>query len=215
MYDNGNVKIEHCLEAQNSKGEKHELKGKYWTLQDYEVTRSIPSHGNTLLYRNFSLDKNIDLRYFYKASACIGDQTLFLTILSRGNIYCMPEVMSVYRYVTKSGESNVLSTLKNKNVEYEHFLYQKNQEKYIRENLNTVVDLRLRKKNILASAVSSMVIKKKWPDIKAVLRIIAASDNKLEYSCFALKASFLKQIYILTGQMDKRVEVKCWRRRKK
>lgn len=213
-YDDGSVKIEHCLGAQKNNGESYKLKGNCWTLHDYEATRGIPSHANTLFFRNFMLEKNLDFSYFYKASGCIGDQTLFLTILSKGNIYCMPELMSVYRYVTKAGESNVLSTIKNKNYEYQHYIYQANQEKYLRENLSTIVDLSLRKKNVLASAVSSMVRKKKWEDVKAVFNIILASDSKREYICFALKASILKQYYLLTGQEDKRVEVTCWRRKK-
>lgn len=214
LYDDGSVKIEYCLGAQNNNGSPYKLKGNCWTLHDYEATRGIPSHVNTLFYRNITLEKNLDLRYFYKASACIGDQTLFLTILSKGNIYCMPEVMSVYRYVTKPGESNVLSTIKNVNYEYEHYTYQVNQEKCMRKYLHTIVDLSLRKKNVLASAVSSMVRKKKWEDVKAVLKIILASDNKLEYTCFTLKASILKQYYLLTKQNEKRVEVKCWGRKK-
>lgn len=207
IWDDGKVELEHGSEAKDFVGNPYKFKDNICTLHDFEKTKGIPVHGNTLLFRNFMLDKTVDYTFFYKVHPMIGDQSLFLTILARGNIYILPDNMSVYRLIRKVGESNYSSIVKNKNVQYDFFMHHVKLEYYMRKNLNCVVDLHLVKKNNLAAAVSQFVSKKSWNNFKVICQIVRKSGNAVEFGAFAVKAIFLKQFYILTGQKDKRVNV--------
>lgn len=185
----------------------YEFKDNCCTLQDYENTRGIPSHANTLFFRNFSLDNTLDLSYFYKADSLMGDQTLFLSILSKGNIYRMSDNMSVYRFVKKEGEANFFSIVKNRNIRYEVFMYQTKLEYYLREKMNCIVDLTKYKKSLLTAAVGTWVTSKKYDDFKVVCKIVFHSGNVHKYGFYALKAIGIKQYYLLTGQKDRMVQI--------
>lgn len=207
VWDDGTVEMEHAAGPQDFSGNPYEIKDNILTLHDYECTRGIPTHGNTLFFHNFMLDKAVDYTFYYKVHPMVGDQTLFFIILARGNIYIMPDNMCVYRLIRKSGESNFSSIVKDTNIQYEFLQHHTRMEYYLKKNLNCLVDFRLKKKNNLAAAVSLFVKDKSWDNFKVICKIITHSGHVIEFGCFAAKAIILKQYYILTGQKDKRVKV--------
>lgn len=62
----------------------------------------------TLVYRNFFLE-NCDYSILYKAHDLVGDMTILTILLSRGNIYILPDIMSAYREVINYSASNACS----------------------------------------------------------------------------------------------------------
>ncbi len=67
----------------------------------------LPGQYTTIMYRNFYLnDMSVDFKYRAKASSYgPGDRILVFMVMSKGEIHCLPDVMSCYRYVLKGGSS--------------------------------------------------------------------------------------------------------------
>ena len=67
----------------------------------------LPGQYTTVMYKNYySKEFNLDFEYRAKASVLgPGDRLLVFMTMARGEIHCLPDVMSCYRYVTQGGSS--------------------------------------------------------------------------------------------------------------
>lgn len=81
--------------------------GHDFTLQIF-LTDRPHTQSAALMYRNFRVDGD-DYSIFTKASTMVGDLTLLSLLLLRGNIFLMPESMSVYRRIRKKGGTSFSS----------------------------------------------------------------------------------------------------------
>lgn len=207
----GNVESESFINGLGYGKEPYIFKNNCCTFKDLEQTRWVPSHMNTLLFRNIFLDRETDYSFLYKSHDMVGDITIFLMLLAKGNIYRLPDNMSIYRHVVKDGEQNYDSVTKNDNVELKVFMYHKKLEYFAFKNLHCVLDFSLRKKNTFGAAINRFMGDKSLKNLKIMLRILCESDRKLEYFCFMIKGIALKQYYKMTGKSG-RLYVKLWKR---
>lgn len=162
------------------------------TLKDYEVTMGIPSHASTLMFHNFMLDTTVDYRYFYKVNDMIADQTLFITILSKGDLYRLDDNMSTYRLIENYGKCNISSQLKNINSRAVHYQYQLNLERYCKKYLNLYLDMSKYKKNLYVGAICTWFENKTTENMSVLLKIIKMSDSLVDYVVLLIKVIFIK-----------------------
>ena len=77
------------------------------TLKDF-LEKGFIFQSASLVYRNIYKDGG-DYTILYNAHNIVGDLTINSILLKRGNIYLMPDKMSAYRRVLKSGGTNAAS----------------------------------------------------------------------------------------------------------
>lgn len=95
----------------------------------------LPGHASSIVRRNFFLQPEFDGSFFWKADTMIGDRTLAMLWVARGNFCRLDMAMSCYRQVFISDGDNVTSKkyYKNKNRTKEDFEYTLRLEKYAKE----------------------------------------------------------------------------------
>lgn len=83
---------------------------KYPECQELEYTIKhfmsdiLPGQLATVMYRNFYLDKSLDISLISKG-LWPGDRLLYFFLITNGRIYCEQHIMSAYRHITDSGTS--------------------------------------------------------------------------------------------------------------
>ncbi len=77
-----------------------------FTLADYKSGDVWPGHYATLVSRNIYVDARYDYTILYRAHDFVDDAMILLFLLLSGDIYRMPDSMSVWRYVSKKGSGN-------------------------------------------------------------------------------------------------------------
>ena len=117
--------------------------GNVYTLKQFNECK-LPSQTGTLFFRNI-FQQGIDGKIMYEAHRMIGDFTQILLILTKGNIYKIPEYMAYYRYSEKTGSSWSASEISNPYNSYDRFMYYIRLEKYAYKTLGVRINLRSRK----------------------------------------------------------------------
>lgn len=89
-----------------------------YTLKEFRKGL-LPGQTTTLMHRNIYKDKLTDMSLIENGIGA-GDRRKIFTLMQCGNIYCIQEVMSAYRHVTKGGTSfsATLKTSTVKEIEY-------------------------------------------------------------------------------------------------
>lgn len=172
-----------------------------YTLKEYE-NGFLPSHLNTLMYRNIFLDVNIDTSFLNMFNNMAWDATLSAILILHGNIYCLNQVMSCYRRVVdvKSSSFSSMQEYKNKrDLLFESQIYLENKFK-------KQIDFKQRKKNIFASAIFKWYREKNMKNFRVVCKIINLSQQKVIYISWFLYLIFIKTFYYIIGKKDHRVK---------
>ena len=80
------------------------IKGGYFTAKD--IRKGLfPGQTTTVMYRNYHNYPLINTTLIYSDIKGPGDKRKNFSLLGHGKIYCMPEKMSAYRFVTSGGNS--------------------------------------------------------------------------------------------------------------
>lgn len=95
----GKATKKNCLEER--------WRGNVFTLNDF-LEKAFVFQSATFMYRNFFGDGG-DYSIITKAHPIYGDVTIFSILLSRGDIYILPDNMSAYRRVIKKGGTSAAS----------------------------------------------------------------------------------------------------------
>ncbi len=93
-----------------------------YTVNDYWYSNKLPGQTATLMCRN--VFQEADISIIYKAHDMMGDVTLYLFLLTQGNIYRLEEEMSARRLVVKKGKDNWNSIALSRDVVREHIILQ-------------------------------------------------------------------------------------------
>lgn len=81
----------------------------YFRLKDYDGLQ-LPGHISSLLFRkNLLMSKNMDKLLLSHMQ--ISDRTIFLALLTKGEIYCSSQVMSAYRILREGEDDNLTQTI--------------------------------------------------------------------------------------------------------
>lgn len=134
----------------------------------------LPSHACTLFIRNIFKDNGVSAEAIYKAHETIGDFTVVMLILSRGNIYRLKDAMACYRHIEKAGDSWSAKARVNSYHFYEIFMYHTYLEKYAKEVLGLDLHLRKTKEHAFYRMAMSCIKRKtraRKRCIKAMLRV--------------------------------------------
>lgn len=119
----------HILDEMNLYCKKRDNK---YTFEDFRKL-VMPGMGVSFFGRNYFDKKEFSI--FYQASKNMGDITLYMLYILRGDIYQMDGKMAAYRYIRKEGETNYNSMQKdNLYKEYDIFKYWIKLENYVRKN---------------------------------------------------------------------------------
>ena len=87
-----------------------------FTYEDYCYSGKWPGHYASVVSRNIYKARKYDYTILYRASDFTDDALINLFLLMEGKIYRMDEVMSVWRYVKKSGAGNWNSIAMKRNI---------------------------------------------------------------------------------------------------
>lgn len=140
------------------------------------------SHLNTTMYRNFYRDgdSDLDLTYFTEFSTMGGDYLLHAYLIVRGKMYCLNDVMSIYRKVVDVTSSSFSARMEKNNKRDKVYENVKDAEAYFKRNYD--ISFNARKKNAYASAVFKWYREKTKDNFKVVTRIIVMSGHRLQYT---------------------------------
>ncbi len=116
----------------------------------------LPGHPNSLMRRNFYLDKSFESELIWRADPYIGDRTTALQWVCRGRIYRIDEKLSCYRCVRTNGHDNLTSFLFGGNIDYERELnYTSVLEKYAMSQTGKKVYFDYHRAEMLLSALKT------------------------------------------------------------
>ena len=87
-----------------------------FTYEDYCYSGKWPGHYASVVSRNIYKARKYDYTILYRASDFTDDALINLFLLMEGKVYRMDEVMSVWRYVKKSGAGNWNSIAMKRNI---------------------------------------------------------------------------------------------------
>ncbi|MGN0505875.1 MAG: glycosyltransferase [Lachnospiraceae bacterium] len=154
----------------------------YWTsekkvfrLRDFQGI-FLPGHASSWFRRNIYLSGE-DFSIQYRANRNIGDRTVALLYLARGEFYHLDSVMSCYRQVAEAGGNNLSSSLYVGNEESVKldFEYTLRLEAYAKEHIEQSVDFDYHKCELLLRILHGKAGKK---DTKLLAKSIYNSMQK-------------------------------------
>lgn len=125
------IGVTHLHEEVDRKGQK--IGGKKWrgnegkyTIDDYRKENIMIGHTGTFFFRNIIKENAEKYKIIYQAHDFMGDITLGLILLLNGPIYCMGEIMSVWRNVKIEDGTNWRSESVRRDLEFETLDYSMN-----------------------------------------------------------------------------------------
>ncbi len=89
--------------------------GKF-TFHDYKTSGKWPGHYATVVSRNIYKEGKFDYTILYRAHDFVDDGVILLFLLMQGDIFRMDDVMTVWRYVKKSGGNSWSSRSMKRNI---------------------------------------------------------------------------------------------------
>lgn len=158
----------------------YEKEDHVYTLEDFRQQK-LPGMTVSFFTRNFF--SQIDTSIIYKADKNMGDATLYMLCVLRGNIYQFDEQMSAYRRVEKANELNFVSIHKeNTYKDLNLFRYYIRVEDYIRQNYDKDFTYPMKTRIVR--------IAQKYP-LNAFLKVILPSSNRIKYLLYFLVGRYL------------------------
>jgi hypothetical protein len=149
-----------------------------YSLKDFEQWR-LPGHGSARTGRNVIKGHEKECAIIHKASKRVGDRTHTLLQVLDGDIYCMDDIVSCYRYRTQSGNDNFMALQNNKNLKAEEFLMLCKLEKWAWETKRVSVDLSKVKKDRVAAIVVLLMMNPSKQNLSVVFQIIKNSEKPM------------------------------------
>lgn len=177
---------------ENSKRiEEIKLNGNYWSKSVYTTSQFennfFPGHTTTIMMRNIFEMKSQDFSIYYRAHYLVGDRTTIFLLVEKGDIFCMKDLMSAYRYICKKNGTNARSIATQKNNSLEMWKYYQELEKYSKKNFKKNISFSNLKSSIFFNAIVILFKNFNIVNLKIVLCIFKQSDNKKENFIFILR----------------------------
>lgn len=164
------------------------IKKGFYTLKDYR-NDIMPGQTTTMMFRNYYRDNIFDYSLLTNPNKVNGpgDRRRYFILASRGKIYCLPKVMSAYRFVMKSGSSFSAGNSFNNNLNvkieyYREFVDYSLKCGLSKEAYYTAVLLHTR-----AILLALLHRKKTGISIKKTYQLLKNSNYKLQGIAFTLK----------------------------
>lgn len=179
---------------------------KIYSLKDFEQWM-LPGHGSARTGRNVIKGHEKECTIIHKASKRVGDRTHTLLQVLDGDIYCMDDIVSCYRYRTQSGNINFMALQNNKNLKAEEFLMLCKLEKWTWETRGVSLDLSRVKKDRVAASVVLLMKNPSMQNLSVVFQIIKNSENPIKYFYYVVKALCIKTYYLHIKKEDKLIEL--------
>lgn len=177
-----------------------------FTLKDFEEWK-IPGHGSAQTRRNMFKNSNQDYSIVYKASKRVGDRTHLLIHVVEGDIYCMNDVVSCYRYRTSGNQNNFMEIQKRNNLKAEEYLMMCRLENWAKKSKGKKLDLSRIKKDRFAGSIVIFMKNPSKENWKVVCDIIKYSRQPIKYMFYALKIFILKTYYWKVLKTDKLISL--------
>lgn len=114
-------------------GDLYKWSGKF-TYNDYCYSGKWAGHYASVVSKNIYKNSALDYTILYRASNFTDDAVILLFLLMQGDIYRMDDVMSVWRYVRKSGAGNWNSLVMQNNLYRDDAYMSKTMMKWVEEN---------------------------------------------------------------------------------
>lgn len=169
-----------------------------YTLDDFRTLR-MPAMAGGFFCRNIFLQE--DLEILYTADKMMGDLTIFMLCLLHGAIYQSKEILSAYRYVCTTGESNFNSINKdNLWKDYNCLKYWTKLERYIHTHKDSSYRMDIIKNGILSC-------EKKYA-ISAMMKLLIETRN-VRYILIYLLSRHISYFWI-DSENIKCVSTKKW-----
>ncbi len=163
---------------------KRFFSGDIYTIKEAEAG-FLPSQTSTLMYRNFFYE-NEPLRQAYLQCDSIGDMKIALTIVLFGPVYCFPEFMGVYRYVTSGGFS-WSATTKEQNLSLTYEYWREERIRYARETFGVILHYREMARDIVYHAYVLMLKKPTKNNRKVFWELFSKQPQKAFTIIFLLR----------------------------
>lgn len=168
--------------------------------KDYEKGR-IPGHTSTMFIRNFLTPNIEEYRDVLTSHFLIGDRTVWMLCLAKGNIHCLDNRFSVYRKIRSKDGTNAVSILQKTNTLCGQLEYYDKLEKYCKEH-NLSISFSEMKKQLFVNAVVRWLKTKKKEDKIVAVKIMNEGDNRISYLIYVIAFGVNRIIRKILGIKD-------------
>jgi len=181
-------------------GDLYKWSGRF-TFEDYCNSGKWAGHYASVVSKNIYKNGAMNYTILYRASNFTDDAVILLFLLMQGDIYRMDDVMSVWRYVRKSGAGNWNSLVMQNNLFRDDAYMTKTMMKWIEETRELTEISEIRCKSNFALALKDY-LKKPNKDNKKFLRDmfdynithVVMKDKKTTLFGYSVKTIFGKII---------------------
>ena len=156
---------------------------KLYSLKMYEAYK-LPGQTATLMYRNIFLNNEEAYSYYTSYPETPGDRIMALILLSLCNVYCMPEVMSAYRYVTNKGSISWSADNLRNNRCYDEYISLCDLEDIACKHLDLKISLKTRKVTAYALSWLRIIKEPRVDNFKIMKNILFSYDHKFKMIFF-------------------------------
>ena len=141
----------------------------------------LPGHLSTLLHRNVFRDSSNRYEKLITLHPQISDRSLFLLLLSMGDIVQIPEIMSCYRQISSPSKhmTGVLYHF-NQNCTLEDYQYTNQLQSYARDVLHVDGGFEFHKQDLFVSALCKWVRKPNEKQFKLIQQMFC-KGNRIRY----------------------------------
>lgn len=174
-------------------------------IEDLEEWK-MPGHISALVYRNIYMDKTNKGYLLKKYHGVVGDKTILMLLVSKGNIYCTGRVSMNYRFVTVKTANNWMSEKNEAMRRYDEYKMIFRIENFFKsEGFNTNME-KLKHSKIAAIAIIFMQKPNRYR-FKTMMKIILYRKRPISDLLIAINAIIQKLYWKMKGQPDHRVSV--------
>lgn len=175
------------------------FKGENYSLEDYLTTDLWPGQTATFLYRNFLLGNGIK---YYEEFEVVYDGMIYMSLLVRGKIKIMQEVLSGYRFIPNSGDSWSARVKRDNHSLFRYMMY-KNMEKIAYDYNGTKIDFSKKYLRYWRESIIKFIRVPNQKNFSIMKSIYLLSNNKTDMKLQAFlavpKALVLKINKMLRG----------------
>lgn len=167
-----------------------------YTLKDAE-DHKLPFQTASLFYRNIWLNLDTEIFQAYLQCNCNGDTKIAVLLTMMGDIFCMSDIMAVYRRIVSSGDSWSARTY-GENMSLYHYNTAIELNKFAKKAFGIELNNRKYRLNIVVNSIAKLAYKPNKENYEAVKNIFKISE---ESKTEIMKLLFLRGIKKITKEV--------------
>ena len=175
-----------------------------YTLEDYAMWR-MPGHLSAMVYRNIYPEVENRCKVYVQMDKFVGDKTILMLLIVRGDIYCTDKISMHYRLVESADGNNWMSKSRKRNIRFREYRMINRIEVYIQKYYNPIFSMELLKCSKIAAVAIVWMKRPNRENTEVLHRILWYEGCPAKRIRIAYRAILVKLGWSLIGQPEHRV----------